>query len=107
MLERYKTIYQQNRFGGAFKLKHPNAELIEVTPDEQAYAFEIVEILNGKYGEDCEVPTEDYMAELLEKAAANKSKVGYVQRQSNRTDAATGMVIADSRIDGCGYIGIL
>ena len=107
LLERYKTIYQQNRFGCAYKIAHPNATLIKTTADEQEYAFEIVEILNGKYGEDCCVPTEDYMAELLEKAAASKRKVGYVQRQSQRVDAATGMVITDSRIDGCGYIGIL
>lgn len=107
MLERYKTIYQQHRFGNVFQLKHPNVTPVEATDEEKEYAFEIVEILNGKYGEDCEVPTEEYMAELLEKAAANKRKVGYVQREPQRVDAATGMVITDSRIDGCGYIGIL
>lgn len=107
LLERYKTIYQQYRFDSAFKIAHPSVTLIKTTPQEKEYAFEIVGILNGKYGEDCEIPSEDYMAELLEKAAANKRKVGYAQRQPQRTDAATGMEIAEQRIDSSGYIGIL
>lgn len=107
MLERFKTIYQQYRFSNVFLLKHPNVTPVKATDEEKQYAFEIVEILNGKYGEDCAVPTEEYMAELLEKADANKRKVGYVQRQPQRTDAATGLVITDNRVDGCGYIGII
>lgn len=106
ILERYKVIYHQNRYGNIFKLTNPNSTMIQVTPEEKKYAIEVIEILNGKYGEDCGVPTEEYMAELLQKADELKRKVGFVPNKT-KVDVTTGISIPNNRLDGSGYIGIL
>lgn len=78
-----------------------------VSKNELAYAIEIMEIMAGKYGECAGIPSEEYMCELLEKAAQQKRKVGYIQHTHKRIDAATGMDIVSEFIDNSGYIGIL
>lgn len=78
-----------------------------VSKNELEYAIEIMEIMAGKYGECAGIPSEEYMCELLEKAAQQKRKVGYIQHSHQRTDTATGMVITSEYIDNNGYIGIL
>lgn len=79
----------------------------DVSKNELEYAIEIMEIMAGKYGESAGIPSEEYMCELLEKAAQQKRKVGYIQHSHQRTDTATGMVITSEYIDNNGYIGIL
>lgn len=106
VLERCKIIYRQNKYGDIFKLTNPDTEIIQVTPEEKEYAIEIIEILQGKYGEDCGIPTEEYMAELLQKADALKRRVGFVQRETE-INATTGIIIPNHRLDESGYIGIL
>jgi|MucameStandDraft_1065616.scaffolds.fasta_scaffold00395_43 hypothetical protein len=98
LYDRYSELYKQHIFGTV-----PAG----VSQSELEYAIEIMEIMAGKYGEDAGIPSEEYMCELLEKAHTNKSRVGYIERNSSRIDAATGMEITTAGVDNFGYIGIL
>lgn len=98
LFEHYKGLYMQHLEG-----KTPS----NVSSDELQYAIEVVEIANGKYGECAGVPSEAAMWELLEKAEGQKRKVGFIEYATERTDAATGMVMPYCTQDAEGYIGIL